>query len=66
MLGFLKLAKHAYSYTILYRSGKSNGNADSLSRLPLPESLVDVPTPSDVLLKLINLLSVLPILKLGL
>ena len=44
------LTLNAYSYTILYRSGKSNGNADSLSHLPLPESLIDVPTPGDVLL----------------
>ena len=44
------LTLNAYSYTILYCSGKSNGNADSLSRLPLPKSLVDVPTPGDVLL----------------
>ena len=44
------LTLNAYSYTILYCSGKSNGNADSLSRLPLPDSLVDVPTPGDILL----------------
>ena len=44
------LTLNAYSYTILYRSGKSNGNGDSLSRLLLPKSLVDVHTPDDVLL----------------
>lgn len=27
----------AYSYTLCYRPGESNGNADMLSRLPLPE-----------------------------
>nr|XP_033495922.1 uncharacterized protein K02A2.6-like [Epinephelus lanceolatus] len=28
----------AYEYVIMYRAGKNNGNADALSRLPLPET----------------------------
>jgi len=33
----------AYDYTIRYRTGKSNGNADALSRLPLAEAPKETP-----------------------
>lgn len=38
-----------HSYSIVYRAGKENANADALSRLPLPISPHCVPTPGDVL-----------------
>ena len=41
----------AYHYDINYKSGKTNDNADVLSRLPLPEQAGEVPVPELVLLK---------------
>ena len=38
----------AYSYEIRYRPGKEHGNADGLSRLPLPDSPQEVPVPEEV------------------
>ena len=32
----------AYNYTLIYREGRLNGNADCLSRLPLPASTEDI------------------------
>ncbi|XP_033114862.1 uncharacterized protein K02A2.6-like [Anneissia japonica] len=42
----LKLAN--YSYTLQYRPGVQNGNADGLSRLPLATSPATVPVPEEV------------------
>ena len=39
----------AYEYVILYRAGKDHGNADALSRLPLPEKPKDTETEEQVL-----------------
>ena len=38
----------AYSYTIQFRKGCDNGNADALSRLPLPIARNEPPKPADV------------------
>ena len=41
----------SYEYTIKYKSGLANSNADVLSRLPLPNSLTsEVPIPSELVL----------------
>ena len=46
------LTLHAYSYTIRFKLGKHNSNADALSWLPLPTSLESIPVPGDILLSL--------------
>ena len=42
------LTLSAYQYSIQYRPGTRMGNADALSRLPLPVSPSQVPIPGDV------------------
>ena len=44
------LTLSAYDYAITYKPGKEHANADSLSRLPLPDSLREVPTPGEIVL----------------
>ena len=39
-----------YQYRFCYRPGKDIGDADCLSRLPLPDHPPDVPIPSEILL----------------
>ena len=52
----------AYEYDIQYKAGAMNGNADALSRLPLPEMLEETPIPGDTI-KLMELLeAILPAL----
>jgi hypothetical protein len=41
----LKLS--GYRYTLLHKAGKQNGNADALSRLPLPVILHSTPVPHE-------------------
>ena len=43
------LTLSAYSYTIEYKSGQLNSNADALSRLPLPTAPATVPMPADTI-----------------
>ena len=38
----------AYDYRIRYRQGKTNANADALSRLPLPVANCEAPQPAEV------------------
>lgn len=42
----------AYDYVIEYKPGTLNGNADLLSRLPLPEAPKEVPIPGETVLSL--------------
>eukprot|EP00731_Ephydatia_muelleri_P039251 Em1273g1a len=46
------LTLSAYNYSIVFRPGKLQGNADALSRLPLPVSPSEVPIPGDTVLLL--------------
>ena len=39
----------AYEYELIYRPGNQNGNADSLSRLPLPDVPASTPVPGDII-----------------
>ena len=47
----------AYHYNIEYKPGQHNGNADMLSRLPLPETPTDIPMPGETILVIDMLLS---------
>ena len=47
----------AYHYNIEYKQGQHNGNADMLSRLPLPETPTDIPMPGETILVIDMLLS---------
>ena len=46
-----------YEYTIKFKSGTTNGNADALSRLPLPDTPAETPMPSELVLLLEHLSS---------
>ena len=49
------LTLSAYNYTISYKPGSQHGNADLLSRLPLPGSPKEVPLPGETIQLLDNL-----------
>ena len=38
-----------YEYELIYRPGRENGNADTLSRLPLPDVPQSTPVPGDII-----------------
>ena len=44
------LALSAYDYMIAYKPGKEHANADSLSRVPLPQAPLQTPLPADIVL----------------
>ena len=46
--------------TTRYKPGQEHGNADTLSRLPLPETPAKVPVPSETIL-LLYMLKSLPV-----
>ena len=46
------LTLSAYDYSISYKPGREHANADSLSRLPLPQFPLQTPTPGDIVLLL--------------
>ena len=50
----------AYSYTIQYKPGKENSNADALSRLPAPGSKKEPPRPPEAV-HLMEYLDSLPV-----
>ena len=50
----------AYDYIIQYKPGKDHSNADTLSRLPLPEIPTDVPLPGETIV-LLDMLNSLPV-----
>ena len=54
------LTLSAYKYTLAYKPGEHHSNADVLSRLPLPDAPMDVPTPGDTVL-LTECLAALPL-----
>ena len=43
------LTLSVYQYSIVHRPGSKQGNADALSRLPLPTILKEVPQPADTI-----------------
>ena len=49
------LTLSAYDYRVEFKPGSQNSNADALSRLPLPETITNVPTPGETILLLENL-----------
>ncbi|KAL5473476.1 hypothetical protein EMCRGX_G027965 [Ephydatia muelleri] len=46
------LTLSAYSYKMVFKSGKQQANADALSRLPLQTTVGDIPIPEDTVLML--------------
>ena len=55
------LTLSVYEYTIAYRPGKDQGHADTLSRLPLPQTPTTVPVPGNLLLLLEHLDTISPL-----
>ena len=48
------LSLASYQYTILFRSTTKHGNADVMSRLPLPNQPSNTPVPSELVLLIEN------------
>ena len=55
------LTLSAYNYTVEYKPGASHGNANGLSRLPLPEAPSEIPVPSETILAM-DMLTSLPVM----
>ena len=49
-----------YDYELIYREGSKHGNADGLSRLPLSDTVVEVPVHGEAIL-LMDGLEALPV-----
>ena len=49
------LTLSSYRYSVVFRRGRDNSNADALSRLPLPDSPPSVPVPGDILVTMEHL-----------
>ena len=52
------LTLSSYTYSIKHKSGKSQGNADALSHLPLPEFPTTTPVPAETVASIEQLSSV--------
>ena len=52
------LTLSSYTYSIKHKSGKSQGNVDALSRLPLPEFPATTPVPAETIASIEQLSSV--------
>ena len=50
----------AYDYKLAHRKGSKHENADGLSRLPLSDTVIEVPVPGETIL-LMDLLETLPV-----
>jgi len=50
-----------YLYKLVYCDGPSNGNADGLSRLPLPTEIEEVPVPGNIMLVIDHLHNNIPV-----
>ena len=50
----------AYNYKLVYRKGVDHANADCMSRLPLPETIAEVPIPGDTI-HVLDLLDCTPV-----
>ena len=50
----------AYDYELVYQEGCKYGNADGLTRLPLPDTVVTPPVPGEIVL-LVERLKVIPV-----
>ena len=55
------LTLSSYTYSIKHKSGKSQGNVDALSRLPLPKFRATTPVPAETIASIEQQLSSVPL-----